>query len=42
MTDLIHSPAPFLLHHLSAIVLNTLLPLCVILSATVERLHVMC
>lgn len=42
MTHLIHSPVPFLLHHLSGIVLNTLLPLCVILSAVVEILHVTC
>lgn len=42
VTDLTHSAVLFLLHHLSGIVLNTFLPLCVILSAVVEILHVMC
>lgn len=41
MTDLIHSPVLFFLHHLSGIVLNTSLPLCVILLAVVEILCIL-
>lgn len=43
MTDLIHSPVPFFfLYHLYGIVLNTSLPLCVILSAVVEIHCILC
>lgn len=43
MTDLIHSPVPFFfLYHLYGIVLNTSLPLGVILSAVVEIHCILC